>query len=108
MELDNFILEKHASIRDALILIEKNKHRSLIIIDEEKKVVGTLSDGDLRKAYINNILPTTEVSKVMNLDFTYLTPENKKDATNVFREKNIFLIPIVDNNFKLIDILKDR
>lgn len=93
------------TIRDALLKIDFNQQRSLIVVDSnQKKVVGTLSDGDIRKGLLNNILIDTQVKKVMNLDFIYILKDETVDCDKLLDEKNIFLLPIIDKDFNLYDI----
>lgn len=101
-----FTINKNMSLKDAFVQIEKNKHRSLIVIDDNNKVVGTLSDGDIRKALINDVVSSIFVSKIMNRDFVYLTNTlDKEEKKQFFEQNNIFIVPVVSANFILTDIL---
>jgi len=64
-----FVIAADASIETALAAIEANSHRSVIVVDAGGTVVGTLSDGDIRKALLNHRLLSTPVREVMNLNF---------------------------------------
>lgn len=102
---NKFTICENMTIRDALLKIDFNQQRSLIVVDrDQKKVVGTLSDGDIRKGLLNNILIDTEVKKVMNLDFIYILKDETVDCDKLLDEKNIFLLPIIDKDFNLYDI----
>ena len=50
-----YIVGSDSTIEEAWSIIENNQHRSVIVIENEK-VVGTLSDGDLRKAMLSRRL----------------------------------------------------
>ena len=105
MNINDYKILSQSTIYDALVKIEKNKHRSLIVVNDDNKVVGTLSDGDVRKGLINQILLDAPVHKVMNLNFKMLNESNNsEDLIKIFDNYNIFIIPIVDENIKLIDI----
>ena len=85
--------------------MKKNKHRSLIIVNDGR-VVGTISDGDIRKALINNALFIVEVTKIMNKDFHYLFEDFDITRKNEYLDKhNIFIVPIVDQEFNLLNVL---
>jgi len=92
------------TIEDVWSIIDKNNHRSAIVMNDGK-VVGTLSDGDLRQAILNKRLLTTPVQKVMNVNFISLTQNKKNDWKKVVMEKDIFLLPIVDEEMNLLDIM---
>jgi len=100
----NYIASPDDTIEEAWTRIESNRHRSLIIV-ENKKVVGTLSDGDLRKAMLAKRLLSTPVQEVMNMNFTSIGEDKKKIAKRILQEKDVFLLPVVDDEFNLIDII---
>ena len=104
--MNKFLINVDMSLKDALLQIEKNKHRSLIVIDDDNRVVGTLSDGDIRKALIHDTLMVIPISKLMNKNFVYFTQSLADEEKNIFLDKkNIFIAPVVDSNFRLIDIV---
>ena len=55
-------INKKQSLKDALKKMSIEGKKCLIVIDDKKKFLGTLSDGDIRKAsvsYTHLTLPTT-------------------------------------------------
>ena len=104
MNVNEYIIDSNASIYEALVKIEKNKHRSLIVLDYHKKVIGTVSDGDIRKGLINRILLDASVSKVMNLNFKKLINKQEIDLDTFFITNNIFILPVVDCEMNLLDL----
>ena len=99
-----YIVDSKSTIEDAWSVININDHRSVIVVDGDK-VVGTLSDGDLRQAILSKRLFSTPVWEVMNTNFKYITGEKKKEGLNILEKKNIFLLPVVDDEMTLIDII---
>lgn len=104
MNVNDYVINCNASIYEALVKIEKNKHRSLVAVDNLNKVVGTISDGDIRKGLINRILLEASVSIVMNMNYKKILNNQEVDLDTFFNENNIFILPIVDNEKNLIDI----
>lgn len=102
--MNDYFIDFNASIYEALVKIEKNKHRSLIVLDNLNRVVGTLSDGDIRKGLINRILLEASVSKVMNLNFKKIYKDQEVDLNVFFEENNIFIVPIVDTEMNFLDL----
>lgn len=100
-----YVVSSDSTIEEAWSVIEENRYRSVIVVEGEK-VVGTLSDGDIRKAILSKRLLSAPISEIMNVNFTSLTKDNKGKGEKIFREKDIFLIPVVDKNLKLIDIVR--
>lgn len=103
IEKGKYLIDIDSTIEDAWSKIELNNHRS-VIVTEGDKVVGTISDGDLRKAMLSKRLLITPVNEVMNTNFVALTESKRAEAEIISIKKNIFLIPIVDFDMNLIDI----
>jgi CBS domain-containing protein len=100
-----FTANQNISLNEAMILIENNQHRSLIVVNDKNVVVGTISDGDIRKALLGGRLLITKIKDLMNLNFISLREYNKSKAKKIFEETHIFLIPVLDNDGKLVDII---
>ncbi|NMB10343.1 MAG: CBS domain-containing protein, partial [Tissierellia bacterium] len=67
MNLDNYCIYDDDNLKLALEKIDKNKHGFLIVLNSNKKVIGTLTDGDIRRSLINEIELSDEVGQVGNL-----------------------------------------
>lgn len=104
-ELSRFIVCESDTIETAMAQIEENQHRSVIVLNPTDVVVGTLSDGDLRKALLERRLMTTPVGRVMNPNYIGLLRDGMHRAPEIFATQHIFLIPIIDEAGKLLDIL---
>ncbi len=101
----HFVVDACDTIETALAVIEANSHRSVIVLSEDDRVVGTLSDADVRKAMLNHRLLSTPVREVMNLNIIWLTPDDVGKASELFQRYHIFLIPVVGNRNQLLDVL---
>lgn len=99
-----FVVRQHDSLETAMLVIEENRHRSVVVLDDDDVVVGTLSDGDARKAILDRRLLTTPVEHVMNTNFVALGPDERERAREYFEREHLFLVPIVDGNGKLLEI----
>src|SRR5207248_5699784 len=66
-DLSLYVVEPTDSLRTAMEKIEQNKHRVVVVVDEGR-VLGTVSDGDIRRAYLHELLPIAPVSQIMQLN----------------------------------------
>lgn len=101
----NYICFETDTLLDALLKIEKNSHRCAIVIDNRFKVVGTISDGDARKALIDGRILQTPLKKIMNTKFTHFIDEPSEDAKKIFQKGHFFVIPRTNKNKILVEIL---
>ena len=106
----SFIFNKNFSIKRAINLLNTQKIKCLVIIDKDKKLIGTIMDGDLRREIAKNKTSLDQSAyKVINKKPFFI----KKDDFNKLNynikskkiDKSIKLIPIVDKELKLIKII---
>lgn len=92
------------SVVDAMEKIDVNANGILFIVDENNSLVGTLTDGDIRRWLLKSGELTVTVTEVMNTSPYLLHVQNKNKAIKMLKEKHITAIPIVDDNKKIVDI----
>lgn len=109
MNIKDFVLESYNTIINALIKIEHNKKGFLIILDRNNIVVGTLTDGDIRRALIKGYNMNNKVQDIYNDDFTMVNENDDFDKIiDIFKSERIEFLPIVDNNKYLINIITKK
>ena len=91
------------SIKTALKRLNILKdHLTLFIVDENNTLIGTLTDGDIRRALIENCSIEYSVDKIMNKEFTSLVQGDFKfEQILEIKNRKLALIPIVDDKFKI-------
>ena len=104
-QIELFTVNDGSTIEHALAQIERNSHRSVIVVDDSQRVVGTLSDGDVRKAMLAHRLLTTPVGEIMNLNFVSVQSEDLERAPALFEKYHLFIIPVVGPSNELVDVL---
>ena len=106
MGSNDFIISQSASIRDALIALNNvsSETESLFVIDDTGKMVGSLSDGDIRRGIIRGGNLEDKVEGIMHRDFKFLYEEDYDVAhLKAFRERRILFIPILDRQGHIVD-----
>ena len=79
-KLNSFIGGDHLSIVDAMEKIDINTKGILFIVNKEKKIVGSLTDGDIRRWIIKSGTITGTVAEAMNISPITLKVENKNNS----------------------------
>ena len=105
--MKKIITKSDISIKDAMKTLSKAGRKCLVIVDQNNKLEGTLSDGDLRKAILSGCKVSQSINKIFNRNSTSLI-ENEYDIKKVktiFTANKFDLIPIIDKNRKIKDIL---
>lgn len=105
----NFVVEENVAIGEAMKAMTVNKKGAVAVIDSNNRVAGILSDGDIRRGLIKGATLFTQVQKVMNQNVKTISQDDKEilsDPQKFFDEnRHIHLLPVVDKNNKLVDIL---
>lgn len=78
---------------------------TLFVVDDDERMVGTLTDGDIRRALIAGEDVDNEVRKAMHRSFSYLTGLDEVAKLKTLRDRNIFLVPVLDNDMRVVDII---
>lgn len=104
--LNNFITGESVSVLDALKKIDKNKKGFLIVINDDFKVKGTITDGDIRRAFIKGIPISEKINSCYTRKFKYVkVEEGIAAATELFKNEAIKFLPIVDEDNNLLNII---
>ena len=79
----------------------------LFVIDEEKRMVGTLTDGDSRRALIAGSSVSDKVEKIMHRDFNYMRVEDIDDVKEIKRQRDMKmrLVPVLDAEKHIVEII---
>lgn len=103
-----YIISETASIRDAIVAINCIIHdgESLIVVNANQQMVGSLTDGDIRRSLIDGAKLTDSVNKIMHRDFKFLEQDNYDVAhLKLFRDRRIMFIPILDAEKHVVDVI---
>jgi len=98
---------KDKNLADCANLMEKKDVNSLIIKNENNKVLGIVADEDfIRKAIAKNVDPfKTKVEEIMATEVITIEPDKDLyDAVKLMGDYNIRQLPVVENH-KLVGII---
>lgn len=96
------------NIVEAMEKIDANSCGILFLVDDNNKLVGVITDGDIRRFLIKTGDLNTKVSVFMNQKPMCLFAEEKGTARSRMLEKNITALPIVDRQKNVLDIILEN
>lgn len=110
MNQDNIhIISQRLSLIDALKRINSITSAPLVLfaVDDDLRMTGTLTDGDIRRALIRGIGVKRPISEAIHRDFNFLRKGINDDVANIHkqRELKMKLIPILDANNNIVEII---
>jgi len=104
--INSIIISPNDSIKKAMRVIDDTGLRCVLIADENRHIVGVLSDGDIRKHILKGMNLDLSVRVVMNTRPIVLKEKyTLKDAKDVMVNNSITLIPIVNQKGIIVDYL---
>ena len=79
----------------------------LFVVDNLQRMVGTLTDGDSRRALIAGASVTDKAEKVMHRQFLYMRQEDIANVEEIRHQKQMKmqLVPILDEEHHIVDII---
>lgn len=103
MIIDPITISKEKVVADALKLMEQYKIGGIPVIDEERHLVGIVTNRDLR--FEKNLgRPISEVMTSENL-ITTVAGTTLEKATEIFKHHKIEKLPVVDKQYKLVGLV---
>ncbi len=107
MDFSRYIINRHATIREAFKKEDENGEKFVLVCDDNEEIIGIVTNGDFRRAIWDSVSLEDEIESITNKNFLYFndkhTGEEVKQAFIV--NKNIRQIPVLKNG-KLVKILR--
>jgi dTDP-glucose pyrophosphorylase len=101
----NILLKPTSTIKEALEIIDSGAMKIALVVDKNEKLLGTLSDGDIRRGLLNNLnLEDSIESIIFKTPTVCKIDDTKEKILEIALDKKVYQLPIVDNDGKLIGI----
>ena len=99
--MKNHIIPQTTTLLEALSCINTLAPEPLVlfVVDNNNRMVGTLTDGDSRRALIAGASVNDQAEKVMHRQFNYICLEDASNVSEIHRQKDMRmkLVPILDD-----------
>jgi dTDP-glucose pyrophosphorylase len=105
--LKNITISPASSIRDAMNLLDQTAEKCLLVIDSSGRLLGTLTDGDIRRKILGGTGFSEPISKTYNdCPITLLENEfTKEEAKKILKEKKLPLLPVLNDEKIVTDYI---
>ena len=104
-----YIINNNASIIDGLRKLNDQLGglKSLVVVGDENVAVGTITDGDIRRALIQGLSTGANISEAVNMKFSFLSETESQPVSVIhqMKEKGIKLLPVLSEDKKLVDVI---
>ncbi len=103
--MDKYCISLGYTIKEAIERIDAAKNRVILVINDEARIVGVISQGDIIRALISGKNLYTRIDSIIRPDFLYLNERNMEEAYILFKKIKITLLPVVDKDFHITDVI---
>ena len=107
--MNNHIISKDVTLLEALSYINAAAPDPLVlfVLDEDKRMVGTLTDGDSRRALIKGASLNDKVATIMHRNFNFMKVGELDNVKEIKRQRELKmkLIPVLDEENHIVDII---
>lgn len=105
MELNDFTILETATVKAAMEKMDTNARKIIYVVDNDNKLLGALSDGDIRRWILKDFSIKESVGKVMNRTPIFLPNTRIEEATKLMKEKKVNSVPILNQKQQIKTIV---
>ena len=108
MNKERFCVNTRYTLLEVMNVIETIRERGVVVLGDNGKVYGVITLGDIIQALVEGKTVYASVERLTKPSFIYLNEVNYRKAFQIFQQKNISFIPVVDNDNYLVDVITPR
>lgn len=103
--LTNTLLPPAASIREAIACIESSQAHIVFVVEGDRRLVGSVTDGDVRRGLLRGVGLEQPVQEVMNRNPQSVhIAESPAGIRELMTRKGVRHMPIVDNERRILGV----
>ena len=105
--MKDITIQTDITIRQSMKLLDKTAEKCLLVVDKNRKLLGTVTDGDLRRSILAGAQFSEDISECYHKRPVTLVEGhfNTEEAKQLFRGKKLDLIPVINDEGTLIEYL---
>jgi len=100
--LKDFIVSPHISVREAVAKVNSTGKKTVFVVDDNEKLVGLFTDGDMRKYILRNGDMGARVSEAMNASPVVYRLKDEARLRSEMATRKMIVYPVVDDEGHLI------
>lgn len=103
-DINKLFVNSESSIIDTLKIINFNTKGMAIVVDEANKLLGTITDGDIRRGILKGMVLTEGIEIIYNRNCKYIYSFHERgEIKDLFEEFNLKIVPVVDKDNVVVD-----
>ena len=103
--IENIKLKQNATIKEALGIIDSGAMQIALVVDDNDKLIGTLTDGDIRRGILRGLdLDSSIETIVFKEPAVAKISSTKEEILKLALSRKLHQIPVVDDNGRVLGI----
>lgn len=104
------LIPSGSTVKQALALLNLlSQDAILFVVDSNKKLIGSLTDGDVRRGLLNDFTVDSKIDEIIQLNPRFVSKgENNIQKIITYREENYRILPVLDDNGKVVNVINFR
>ncbi|HBF39615.1 MAG TPA: nucleotidyl transferase [Firmicutes bacterium] len=99
------LITEEKTIRKAIEQLNENALQILLVVNSEKVLLGTVTDGDIRRFLLNNTTLDKPVARIMNKNPKFVYEGENDKVRALMMKYKLKTIPVVDRLKRVIDLV---
>lgn len=105
-EIVKLFIRPEENIQRTMEVIDRGARGIALVTDDQNRLIGTVTDGDIRRAILRGTPLDNPVRSIMNEHFTFVTPNDSSILVEtIFQQKHIHQLPVLDDYMRVVDVI---
>ena len=105
--INELYINQEEHLFDALKIINEKEIQIVLVVDKEKRLIGTITDGDIRRGLLRGLTLDSSVEEVTNKNFHFLKEwDDLNNAKSIMSKFGINQIPVLNSDGVVVEILE--
>lgn len=109
-KISSFFIKPNAKIKDVIKNLTKSNLQIALVTKEKDKLVGTITDGDIRRGFLSGLKINNSIKKIINRKPIYSFDKQSKEFIQFSMQNDVIQqMPVVDKSLRIkgLYILQD-
>ena len=105
-DIQTLSISQSATIQEAIQAINIGCSQIALVVSEDNRLLGTITDGDVRRGVLNNLTLNSPAERIMKQDFRFLSvAAPPEQALQIMRNEMLHQMPILDDKGRIVDLI---
>jgi predicted transcriptional regulator len=108
-KLEFILINADIGVKEAMQKLNETGEKILFVLDGSKRLIGTITDGDIRHGIVNGLKFNDKVEKIMQRKFISVkhdVPDAENRVKKIMVDTAIEQVPIIDDNGCIKDVIR--